>query len=119
MVSPATLKNVGVCAAVSGMTLTSADGETARFVIEELRDAALARLNAEARLSQMAVDDGADVAGQLEIVEAWTDWYVSAIEAAEDIELGGSSAETISVIQMAQEAVRDRGSAINTSLAGN
>ncbi len=33
MVSPVTLKNVGVCAAVSGMTLASADEDVASFVV--------------------------------------------------------------------------------------
>ena len=52
MVSATTLENVSVCAATSAMALTTADAETALFLIGELETAALERLGKEAVLSQ-------------------------------------------------------------------
>ncbi len=105
MVSAQTLKNVGTCALVSAMTLTSADGDTARFVVGELERAALSRLEAEFALSRDAVRTGADVDEQILIVESWTDWYRGAILSARDIEVGGSSPETAAAVDSAAARV--------------
>jgi aminopeptidase YwaD len=108
-VSARTLTNVGVSAAVASMTLASADGEVARFVIEEVEAAALGRLAAEYDLSRAAIAAGADRAEQKAIVEAWMDWYRTALEAADDIEVGGASAETMAAIQAAVARVMAAG----------
>ncbi|HSG09918.1 MAG TPA: M28 family peptidase, partial [Longimicrobiales bacterium] len=59
-VSARTLTNVGVCAAVSVMTLTTADGEVASFLVGEVERAGLERLAAEQELSAAAVAAGND-----------------------------------------------------------
>lgn len=104
-VSAQTLANVGVSAAVSVMTLVSADGETARFVVDEVKAAALARLAAELDLSRAAVASGADLAEQALILGTWTDWYREALRATDDIEVGGASSETTAAIDAAVEEV--------------
>jgi len=106
-VSAQTLANVGTCALLSAVTLTSADGAIARRAIEELKQAALSRLAAEYDLSRTAVVDGDDSADQSLIVRTWMEWYRDAIESAADIELGGSSVETRDAIELAvAEVVR-------------
>jgi len=100
-VSAQTMANVGVSATVAAMTLAAADGETARFIIGEVRDAGLARLATEFELSQAAIAGGADRTGQQEIVQAWLDWYLDALRTTDDIEVGGSSPETLAAIDAA------------------
>lgn len=116
MVSAETLENVGVCAAASAMTLTTANGETARFIIGELESAANNRLATEAALSRDAITAGDDPAEQKQIVQAWIDWYVAAIRTAADIEVGGSSAETSRALDAAARRVADLGAGLIKSL---
>jgi len=108
-VSPQSLENVGVCTMVAAMTLTSADGETARFIIGELEAAALSRLAAEFALSQTAIAAGANRAEQLVILQAWVDWYREALQATHDIEVGGASSETLASIATAVARVTAAG----------
>ena len=106
-VSAQTLVNVGTCALLSAVALTSADGAIARRAIEELKQAALSRLAAEYDLSRTAVVDGDDPADQSLIVRTWMEWYRDALESTADIELGGSSVETRDAIELAvAEVVR-------------
>jgi len=104
-VSAFTLANVGVSTTVTAMTLASADGETARFMIRELEAAALARLEAEYELSQEAIAGGEDRAEQVMILRAWLDWYRDALKTTYDIEVGGSSQETLASIESAMARV--------------
>ncbi|MEX0892027.1 MAG: M28 family peptidase [Gemmatimonadota bacterium] len=108
-VSAATLANVGTCALVTALTLASADGETARALVAEQEAAALERLAAEARLSRAAVAAGEDVAEQTRIVAVWTDYYAAALQAMEDVEVGGASPETRAAIQEAMARVQAEG----------
>ncbi|MGD8276429.1 MAG: M28 family peptidase [Gemmatimonadota bacterium] len=105
-VSAATLKNSGVCAALTAMTLATADSETARFIIDELEQSAIARLQAEAELGQTAIAAGEDAADQRHILNAWTDWYEAAIRTTSDIEVGGASAATMDALTAAAGHIR-------------
>jgi hypothetical protein len=118
MVSARTLENVGVCAAVSAMVLTTADGVTARFVAEELERSAVTRLEAEAALSRTAVASGEDADEQRLILRTWTEWYEAAIRAAEDIEVGGTSSETLEALDQAIARVRELGDSLGVTLGG-
>jgi aminopeptidase YwaD len=118
MVSAQTLENSSVCAATSAMALTTADAETAAFLIEEIKAAALERLGKEGELSRAALAEGADVAEQSLILETWTDWYLGAIDAMTDIEVGGSSDATTALIQEAREAVTQFGREIVSGFGG-
>jgi len=109
-VSPRELANVGVSALVSALTLASADGATARSLVTELQQAALARLDREAALSRAEVARGGDRAKERLILDTWTDWYRGAIRSMSEIEVGGSSRETERAIQAAESAVQRAGS---------
>ncbi|HET9425801.1 MAG TPA: M28 family peptidase [Gemmatimonadaceae bacterium] len=111
MVSPKTLANVGITALVSALTLTTADGALTRRLVEEVERAAIRRLDTELALSQKAIADGGKKAAEVEILETWTDYYAGAIEAMREIEVGGSSAETIRAIERAKARVRSAGAA--------
>jgi len=108
-VSAQTMANVGISATVAAMTLASAHGETARFIIGEVENAALERLAAEFELSQAAIASGEDRAEQVTIMQAWLDWYRDALRTADDIEVGGASAETLATIAAAVAAVTAAG----------
>ena len=106
-VSAQTLKNVGVCAAVSAMTLTTADAEVARFLVGEVERAALDRIEVERRLSLAAVAAGGDAAEERLILETWASWYDDALASMTDIEVGGSSEATLVRITAARERVAE------------
>jgi hypothetical protein len=108
-VSEFSMANVGVTTTVSAMTLASADGETARFIVGEVEAAALARLAAEAELSQSAIAAGEDRDEQVTILRAWVDWYRDALRSTHDIEMGGASPETLAAIEAAVERVVSAG----------
>jgi aminopeptidase YwaD len=108
-VSPRTMANVGVATTVSAMTLASAGGETARFVIRELEAAALARLALEYGLSESAVRAGEDGAEQATILRSWLDWYLEALRTTQEIEVGGSSPETLATMEAALARVEEVG----------
>lgn len=107
-VSSGTLQNVGIASLVSGMTLASADGATARAIVAELQRAAIARLETEAVLSKDAIAKGGDQLKERRIVEVWGKWYVDAIRSTTEIEVGGSSPQTAAAIDAAVRAVTDQ-----------
>jgi hypothetical protein len=93
-VSPAELRNVGVCALTTALALASADGAAARATAAEVEAAALARLAAEAALGRAAVAAGANPGEQSRIVHAWRRWYEAALAAVPEMEVGGPSPAT-------------------------
>jgi len=108
-VSKSELVNVGNAALVSVLTLTSADGATARALVAEVERAAIARLDSETRLSREEIARGRDRAEQEDIVKTWTDYYVAAIHTMTDIEVGGSSAKTLAAIESAAAHLKQLG----------
>ena len=118
-VSAETMANVGISTSVTAMTLTSASGETARFVIRELETAALARLGVESELSRAAIVAGEDRAEQIVIVRTWLDWYLDALRTAHDIEVGGASPETLSAIEDAIDRVTEVGEGYLAALSSD
>ncbi len=117
-VSAATMRNVGVSALVSALTLASADGNTARGIIAEVEAAALKRLDTEYELSRTAASS-ADVEEERLILSTWRDWYVDAIRTAVDIELGGASEETLRAIEEAAGRIHEHGTALIEKLRSN
>jgi aminopeptidase YwaD len=111
MVSPVTLKNVGVTALASALTLTSADGAMTRKLVTQIEQDAIRRLDTELILSQRAVADGKKKADEVEILQTWTDYYAGAIDAMREIEVGGSSAQTVLAIDNAKGRVKAAGAA--------
>lgn len=118
MVSPVTLKNVGVCAAVSGMSLASADEDIASFVVRETERAALERLSREEALSRAAVAEGGDPTQQRRILEAWASWYDGALAHTSEVQVGGSSAAVMELIRNARARVAEAGRQAVAGLGG-
>jgi hypothetical protein len=108
-VSTRTMTNVGVTALASALTLTTANGEVARAIIGQTEEAATDRLARELALSKQAIAGGGDSDREIDILQTWTDYYVGALGAAADIELGGSSATTKAAIEAAQARVKQTG----------
>jgi aminopeptidase YwaD len=106
-VSPDEMKNVGVAALASALTLTSADGATARDLVAELERDARSRLDREFTLSQQAVRGGSAPAAERSILAAWKQWYVGALGTMRDIEVGGSSPATLAAIDGAAGRVAE------------
>ena len=79
MVSKDTLKNVGVSALVSALTLTSANRGTATYIRQELAQSGRRRMAVEFDLSNKAMEDGGDFEKEKMILAAWMDWYDKAI----------------------------------------
>ena len=104
-VSADELKNVGVSALASALTLVSATGATARAVIAEVERAALGRLATEAKLSAAALQAGGDPAKERDILRTWGTYYMDALRTTADIEVGGESAATRAAIEAAVGAV--------------
>ena len=84
-VSKATLRNVGTTALVSAYTLINADSDTAKAIIAEIEKAAIARLNEELKQGKLAIENGESKDIQIEIIKAWEDWYVKAVETTSDM----------------------------------
>jgi hypothetical protein len=116
-VSKAELVNVGTTALVSVLTLTSADGPTARALVAEQERMAIARLDTETKLSRAAIAAGGDRAKEDDILRTWTDYYVAAIKTMHDIEVGGSSPQTNSAIDAAAARIQKAGNERLASLA--
>jgi hypothetical protein len=109
MVSSATMENVGVCSAVSAMTLTTADADVAAFLIGEVERAALERLARESELSRAAVAAGAEPDGEALILKTWTEWYLGALESMREIQVGGSSEAVLERLEAARRTVAEAG----------
>jgi aminopeptidase YwaD len=105
MVSANELKNVGVTALVSALALTTAPREMVLGLVEEVTRAAVARIEAEGRLSATAVRGGATAAAERDIIDTWASWYASALETFTDVELGGVSPPVRAAIQRGRAAV--------------
>jgi len=108
-VSKDELTNVGIAALSSVLTLASADGATARALVGEVERAAIARLDAETKLSRAAIEAHGSRAQEEDILRTWTDYYVAALHTMTDIEAGGSSPETRAAIDAAAKRVAQAG----------
>lgn len=84
-VSATTLKNVGTGALISALVLTSDQNELAPFVLKEIENAALERLNVEFELSKTEIEKGGSFDVEKDILETWAGWYVQALESTSDI----------------------------------
>ena len=107
MVSAGEMKNSGIAALVSGLTMASADGATARAIVTELERAALARIETERKLSADTLARGGSAAFESHILEVWGAWYREALRTADDIEVGGSSDVTKAAIAASVKRVDD------------
>jgi hypothetical protein len=84
-VSKTTLKNVGTASLISAYELLNANEYTAKTIIENIEIAAIARLDEEFKQSNIALEKGDSLKTQIEILKAWEDWYVKAINTTKDM----------------------------------
>ena len=84
-VSKTTLKNVGTASLVSAFTLLNADEDFAKETIKQIENSAIERLNEELKQGKIALEKGENLNIQIEILEAWKDWYTKAIETTKDM----------------------------------
>jgi hypothetical protein len=119
MVSPTTLWNVGTCAAVSAMVLTSADAQMASYLVGEIEGSALARLEMEGELSRAALAAGGDPGEERLILESWTTWYLGALDAMVDLEAGGATRATLTALESARARVAETGRRLVETLGGS
>lgn len=104
-VSRETLKNVSTAALASALTLVNGDSYTALEVIALVKDAATERLAAEFILSESALKNGASPENEQQIIEAWADWYLKAIESTRDMMSPGNTTLVEKAILMAQSII--------------
>ncbi|WP_299767548.1 M28 family peptidase [uncultured Dokdonia sp.] len=98
-VSQETMKNVGIAALVSAYTLLNSDTTTASWILEEIMQVAKSRLTTEFELSKDAIVDGASKKSQIEILNAWSDWYVKTIATVKDMTTDPDIDEEIMISQ--------------------
>jgi aminopeptidase YwaD len=99
------MKNVGVSALVSAMTLISMNESTALFLVNELKTSALARLATEAKLSKEAIQKGGKKETEMHILEVWGKYYQDALGTMRNLQAGGNTAKVDEVIAAAQKEV--------------
>ena len=105
-VSKETLKNVGTAALVSAYKLLNADEITAKGIVYNIEIAAISRLEEEFKQGQIAIENGDKQATQIEIIKAWEDWYLKALESTKDMVSGESNFEYS--IQKSKETVTNK-----------
>jgi hypothetical protein len=85
--------------------------------VAEQEGAAVARLDKELALSRAAVaEKPASRAEQEDILRTWTAYYVAAIKTMGDIEVGGSSKQTLAAIDAAAARVARAGERVLSAL---
>lgn len=105
-VSKTTLKNVGTASLVSAYELLNADEHTAKTIIGNIETAAIARLEEEFKQSNIALENGEPLKTQKEILNAWQDWYVKAINTTKDMVSNTDSID--SAIEKAQKNIKTK-----------
>jgi len=85
-VSQETLKNVGVGALASALTLVNANSTTAEQVLASIGQTAEQRLQAEFDLSFSNIKNGESPQEQIAVLQAWEDWYLKTMESIADLE---------------------------------
>ncbi len=84
-VSQETLKNVGIGALASAYNLINANYDTAIQLIETVQKAGVKRLNEEFLLSQKSILNGNNLKNEIQILQAWKDWYVKTLATIEEL----------------------------------
>lgn len=118
MVSAEEQKNVGICAILTAVTLTTADAALVRQVAEQVARNANTRLEKELALSRIALRARAKVPDERLILQTWTNYYRDAIMALRDLQVGGSSPATLAKLRELSRSVERTGN-LRTSALGS
>ena len=108
MVSPVTLKNVGVSALTAGLLLTSADENLTGNTVTEVKNAALARLKTEFLLSKKNILAGEPADKERHIIEVWGKYYVDALATINKMPVKSETTRIGSAIKVATLAVENQ-----------
>jgi aminopeptidase YwaD len=111
-------KNVGICAALTALTLTTADGALTRQLADQVYRNATRRLDTELQLSRAALRARARVPDEQLIIRTWANYYRDAILAMRDIEVGGASTATTARLRELAAGVQRAGAARARALGG-
>jgi Zn-dependent M28 family amino/carboxypeptidase len=84
-VSKSTLKNVGTTALIAAFELINSDENTAIEILKKIQTSAISRLNEELKQSKLALQKGDSLSTQIEIINAWEDWYIKAANTTTDM----------------------------------
>ncbi|WKB82653.1 M28 family peptidase [Cellulophaga lytica] len=100
-VSKTTLKNVGTAALISAYKLLNADEDTAKAIILDTEKAAISRLQEELKQGKIALANGDKLEIQIDIINAWQNWYTAAVSSTLDMVTNASTINnTISKAQV-------------------
>ena len=102
------MKNVGVSALTAGLLLTSADENLALNTVNEIKNAALARLKTEFALSQKSIADGHAAADEKHIVETWGKYYVDAVATIANMPVAKNTDRIDAAIKAAAAAIANQ-----------
>lgn len=101
-VSAKTMKNVGISALTTAYTLVTANENTALFVINEVKTAALERLKTEYNLSKQAIADGKSTKqDEKQILSTWGKYYTDALTTSPSIPVKTETTRIGSAIKFA------------------
>ncbi|MEP2281175.1 M28 family peptidase, partial [Maribacter sp.] len=114
-VSQKTMKNVGTAALVSGLELVNASDNFAKTQIDDLKIRAKSRLETEAKLSKSAIAEGSTIDAEEQVINAWEDWYLNALNSINDINVSHNS-EIKTAISNAQKEIQLKSKKLKTSL---
>ncbi|TLP77361.1 M28 family peptidase [Maribacter sp. ACAM166] len=115
-VSQETLKNVGTAALVSGLKLVNSDSSFALEQISVLKEQALLRLSNEFELSKTAIENGEKLAHEIQILNAWNDWYNKAIASVIDV-VNEDDSSVKNAINDAQKKIESKSDALLEKLS--
>src|SRR5690606_5536538 len=118
-VSQETLKNVSTAALASAFTLINGDSYTAMEIIEIVKIAATDRLANEFLIGENAVKGGTSKDGEIQILQAWTDWYLKAIANTLDMATIDNTVILEKAILMAQSTIELQAKAFISELEKN
>ncbi|WBU90531.1 M28 family peptidase [Cellulophaga omnivescoria] len=90
-VSKTTLKNVGTAALISAYKLLNADEDTAKAIILDTEKAAISRLQEELKQGKIALANGDKLEIQIDIINAWQNWYTAAVSSTLDMVTNAST----------------------------
>ncbi len=85
-VSQETLKNVGVGALASALTLVNANTDAAKQVLANIEKVAKERLEAEYELGARSIKNGGNLKDEKAVLKAWEDWYSKTMQTVTDLE---------------------------------
>jgi len=102
------MKNVGIAALVSAMTLTTSDEKMAIFLVDELKQTAYKRLAIETALSKEVLQKGGKKETETHILEVWGKYYEDALGKMENLQVGGNSEKVTKAIADAQKEMKEK-----------